>query len=287
MQCVADAERHAADELGVDQRRIHRASDVGANDDAAQADRAGVAIDVHHDGGRAARIRELLHLERRAGGQCALGGELGERDAMAAGLEHARRVGNVALGHRQPRGGTSPGFLDQLLRGEMCRVAGRHRAARAVGSDPALDRRGVRVAHVEARRGNAERVAENLRQDRLEARPHRRSARVDDDATVRADRNVCGLERAEARLLHVDRQADPAARARRQAVDHRLLGARVGVVESPQQLVEERGEIAGVVDRRHAERFCPAVIRHLVGAHEVAAADLRGIEAEPRRAGVE
>src|SRR6266404_3176411 len=49
---------------------------------------------------------------------------------------------------------------------------------------------------------------------------------------------------------------------------------------------EERGKIAGVVHGRDAEGLRAAVVGHLFGADEVAAADLRRVEPEPRRAGV-
>ena len=88
------------------------------------------------------------------------------------------------------------------------------------------------------------------------------------------------LEWPQPRLLDVDGQAD-AAPEPRPRVQSLLLGAYRLVVEALQQLGEERGEIAGVVDGAHAERLRPAVVGHLVGADQVAPADLGGIEAEP------
>ena len=76
-------------------------------------------------------------------------------------------------------------------------------------------------------------------------------------------------------------RAEPGPRVAR-----RLLRARALVVEAAQQLVEERGEVAGVVDGAGAERLGAAVVRHLVGADQIAPPDLGGVEAEAGRAQV-
>ena len=69
----------------VDERRVHRAADVGADDHALAARTTPVSGSTSSDdGARAARVGDLGHLERGAGGQPALGGQLGERDAPAA-----------------------------------------------------------------------------------------------------------------------------------------------------------------------------------------------------------
>src|SRR5262249_23586967 len=96
-----------------------------------------------------------------------------------------------------------------------------------------------------------------------------------------------GLEGAESGLLDIDRQADPPTRAGRPRVHPGLLGPRARVVQAAQQLVEEPGEIAGVVDGADPERLGAAVVRHLVRADQIAAADLGRVDAEPRRRPVE
>jgi hypothetical protein len=109
-----------------------------------------------------------------------------------------------------------------------------------------------------------------------------------DDAPVSTTRvpsarlDLRGLERAEAGLLDVHSQTEATPRPGRSRVLFRLLGARGAVVETPQQLVEERGEIARVVDRADAERLGPAVVGHLVCADHVAAPNLGRIEAQAR-----
>ena len=49
MQRVADAEGDAAHELGVDEGGVHGAADVGADDDAREAHRAGLGVHVGDD----------------------------------------------------------------------------------------------------------------------------------------------------------------------------------------------------------------------------------------------
>src|SRR5438874_239921 len=66
-----------------------------------------------------------------------------------------------------------------------------------------------------------------------------------------------------------------------------LLGARAVVVEPAQQLLEERREVARVVDGGGAEGGRTRVVRHLVGADQVAAPELGGVEPEPRGGEVE
>ena len=253
MHGVADAERDASHQLAVDQRGIHGAADVGADHDPTQGDGAGLLIDVGHDRRRAAGVRHLRHLERSAGGQSALARELGEGDAPPAGRQHTTRVGHLILRDTEPLRGPLARLGDQLRGREVGRVARGDRPARAVGSHTALDGGGVGVPHVEARRGKPERVAQDLRQHGLEPGSHRRGAGVDDQPTVGPRLHLRGLEGAEAGLLDVDRQADPTARTRRPRIHRGLLSARARVVQAPQQLVEEPGEIAGVVDGADAE----------------------------------
>ena len=282
MQRVADAEGDAAHELAVDQRRVHGTADVGADHDSAQGDGAGLGIDVDHHGRRAARVGHLRHLERGAGGKAPLARQLGKGDALAPSLQGAVRVRDVALGHAPALGCALPRLGDQLRRREMRGIAGGDGAARAIGAHTAFDGGGVGVAHVEPHGRNAERLAQDLRQHGLEPRAHGRSARVDDEGSVGARLHLRGFEGAEARLLDVDREPDPAAWARRPRVHRSLLGARPGVVQTAQELVEEGREVAGVVDGAGAERLRATVVGHLVRADQVAAAQVCRIDSKTR-----
>ena len=247
--------------------------------------RAGLGIDVEHDRARAARVGHLRHLERGAGGQAPLGGQLGQRDAAAAGPSAPRGVGHLGLRPRpRARRRAARASAISLAAASAAALPGGHGAARAVGADAALDGGGVGVAHVEARGGKAERLAEDLGQHRLEPGPHRRGAGVHHEACRRAAPRPASSRTGRGRSSPRRRRARcprrrPAGRALTAACSAR---ARV-VVEPAQQLGEQRGEIAGVVDRVDAERLGAAVVGHLVGADQVAPAQLRRVEAEARR----
>src|SRR5437870_3300632 len=112
----------------------------------------------------------------------------------------------------------------------MRRVAGGHRAARAIRPDTALDRLRVGVTHVEASGRYTKRFAENLREDSLEPRPHRRRAGIDDERSVPARFDLRCLERSKSGLLDVDRETDAAAHCSRTRIDRRLVRSRFPVI---------------------------------------------------------
>ncbi len=133
---------------------------------------------------------------------------------------------------------------------------------------------------LEAVRREPEGVADDLGEHGLEPGAHGRGPGVHREPAVGTSLDVRRLERPEPRLLHVDGEPD-ATPGPGDTVHARLLGPLPVVVEPPEQLVEERGEVAGVVHRRDAERRRAAVVRHLVGADQVAPPDLGRIEREP------
>src|SRR5207247_11357411 len=106
---------------------------------------------------------------------------------------------------------------------------------------------------------DAELVGGDLRERRREALSMRARARRDDDAAARLDRHLRALPHA-ARTLDVERVADTVAVPGREQLD---------------RLVEAALVVTGVV--RPPER---RLVGELVGADQVAAAELDGIELE-------
>ena len=208
MQGVADAEGDAADELAVDQRRVHRAADVRADHHSDQLDRAGLGVDVGDHGRGAAGVGDLWHLERSARRQASLRRQLRQRHPPAARLDDATRVLHVGLRNAPASSSPLASLGDQLRRREVRRVTGGDGAARAVGADAALDHRGVGVTHRKLPGRETESLAQDLGEHGLEPWPHRRGARVHDQRRVGPRLDLGGLEGPEPGLFDVDREAD-------------------------------------------------------------------------------
>ena len=209
--------------------------------------RAGLRIDVEHDRARAPRVGHLRHLERGAGGQASLGGQLGQRDAAAAGLE--RPAAHVTSASATPRRAAARG------RASAMSLTAASAAAFPGGTGPASRRCRRRSRRRRCRRGARGSARREGRAPRRGSAPAPSPAPGPmDDAPVSttsvpsARASTCVVSNGPRPVFSTYTARPMPRRKPGPRVQRRLLGPRLVVVEPAQQLGEQRGEIAGVVD---------------------------------------
>ena len=148
-------------------------------------------------------------------------------------------------------------------------------AAAAEGADPARTLVGVAVEHGDVVQRDAELVGGDLRPGGLVSLPVWRRPAAHRDRAVGLHRDAAGLPGPETADLHVAGEAD-AERLAALGAPPGLLGAESGVVAGLERLVEGLLVLPAVVGEPGR-----GPVGELVRRNQVAAADLRGIDAQP------
>ena len=284
-------------ELPLDDHRVDGASRVVDDEELQQPHGERLHIDLDDRGLHAEGPRDRLRIEVRADAEPRLA-DAAERLRLHRGLRDAAEA-DEAIGHTGNVGAPALdayvgcGTFEQL--GGDSRRALAHLACRACDGGPYVGGHAAPSrAHAEGEEGRitaddldvVERRTQffggDLRERRRVSLPLRGHADEHVDLAARIDANGRPLERAEPCPLGITPEPDPQALFGLRA---RLLpAAPVLVAEESQCAFEGRGKITRIVGDRDAVLVREArTVRHLVGAHQIAAPDVGRVEAEAPR----
>ena len=224
-QRSADAVHHAAMHLTFDQHRVEHAAAVMHNHITQDAHTAGGDIDFDFGQMRAIGVAQPLRLEidRRCQTRCQACRQCESGHAAqgachlaqrALQLRHALDLDpailefQIVLGRLQQGGGSLARLVGHLQRGQMHRIAGRHRLAAGKRSQPQCAGIGVAIAQLNLFRCHAQLRCHQLGQHAARALTLGGGAGGDDDRARGADAYRGALERTASGGLDIVGQAD-------------------------------------------------------------------------------